>query len=118
MRCWKADCTNTSRDPPGRIGAPQLALVMARGGATIRGRGRIIADLIATNRKLLEKIDWQILKLHELVAHGSAGQKESAVERQPAGVRILGGELSRARSLDTDAEGEREGDHGLRANRR
>ncbi len=78
----------------------------------------IIADLIATNRKLLEKIDWQILKLHELVAHGSAGQTESAVERQPAGVRILGGELIRARPLDTDAEGEREGDHGLRANRR
>jgi glycosyltransferase involved in cell wall biosynthesis len=78
----------------------------------------VIADLIATNRKLLEKIDWQILKLHELVAHGSAGQADSAVERQPPGVRVLGGELSRARPLEPDAEGEREGDHEVRANRR
>ena len=78
----------------------------------------IIADLIATNRKLLEKIDWQILKLHDLLAPGSAGQSESAVARQVAGVRVLGGELSRARPLEPDAEGEREGDHELRAKRR
>lgn len=78
----------------------------------------IIADLIATNRKLLEKIDWQILKLHELLAHGSAGPTKNAVARQAAGVRVLGGELSRARPLEPDAEGEREGDHELRAKRR
>lgn len=78
----------------------------------------IIADLIATNRKLLEKINWQILKLHDLVALGSAGQTEGAVERQAAGVRILGGEWSRARLLEPDAEGEWEGDHELRAKRR
>ncbi|MFQ6018437.1 MAG: glycosyltransferase family 2 protein [Kiloniellaceae bacterium] len=62
----------------------------------------IIADLISINRKLLERIDWQLQKLNETFPHDRSPR--SMAEQKVGASRILGGNLAQPSTPQSQLE--------------
>ena len=78
----------------------------------------IIADLIATNRKLLEKVDWRLQRLNEIVTLEAPAKGAGAAEPNPTVFRVLGAEVSAGQPQEQEPEGERGSGHESRNTRR
>ncbi|MCZ6773489.1 MAG: glycosyltransferase family 2 protein [Proteobacteria bacterium] len=78
----------------------------------------VIADLIATNRKLLEKVDWELQKLHEVVAFEGIAKPADVVGQPPTNFPVMGGEMSPAGTREQESEAGRGGGHESRDARR